>query len=101
MSKTPPFTIGSVPSPSWRPCTKSRISVRAEPIPRRTTEENSFTIQLSPEATLNPAAAIRRRASTPAWYQVELLAAIQARQAGACTSANAWKLGPSARIRHA
>jgi hypothetical protein len=44
---------------------------------------------------------MRLRASTPAAYQVVPLAATHLRQAPMCTSARAWKLAPSARIRQA
>ena len=43
--------------------------------PCRTAGESSFTAQESPAATSNPAAAIRRRASTPAWYHESPVAA--------------------------
>ena len=71
---------------------------RLVPLPTRTAEENSFTAHVSPRATSNPAALIRRRASTPAWYQELPVLATQPCHALTFTSASAWKLEPSARI---
>ena len=44
---------------------------------------------------------MRRRASTPAWYQELPVAATQAVQPVTLISASAWNAGPSARIRFA
>ena len=74
---------------------------RAGPTPLVAVDGNSLTIQLSPSVTSKPAAAIRRRASTPASYQVELFAETQERQPPVLISARGWKFGPSARIRQA
>ena len=48
-----------------------------------------------------PAAAIRRRASTPASNHVRPVARTQFCQVAQWISAIAWKRGPSARMRHA
>ena len=71
---------------------------RLAPVPTRTADDSSFTAQVSPAATSNPAAAILRRASTPAWYQELPVLATQLPQAVKFTSARAWKPGPRARI---
>src|SRR5204863_8007907 len=67
---TAPFTKGPSPPASYSPRTRSRRFFRALPVPVRTAEEDSFTAQVSPAATSNPCAAMRRRASTPASYQL-------------------------------
>src|SRR5262245_42200457 len=67
------------------------------PLPTRTADENSFTAHESPAPTSNPAAAIRRRASTPASYQEPPVLVTQPSQAPTFTSASAWKLPPRAR----
>ena len=99
--QTIPLAVGSVPSPSKRPCTKLRASARAVPLPCRTAEENSFTAQVSPRVTSKPAAVMFFLASTPAWYQVPPPSVTQVPQADMLISARAWKFDPSARIRHA
>src|SRR5438045_2726226 len=66
---TPPLTSGPA-SPAYSPCTRSRRFRRALPVPARTAEEDSLTIHVSPAPTSKPCAAIRRRASTPASYQL-------------------------------
>ena len=57
--------------------------------------------QLSPTATSKPAAAILRRASTPAWYQVDPVLATHFCHVVRWISASAWNAGPSARMRSA
>src|SRR5215471_14866800 len=74
---------------------------RAAPLPWRTADESSFSAHVSPAATSYPAAAIRRRASTPAAYQSPPFAFTHAVQPVTLISASAWNDGPSARIRHA
>src|SRR4051812_42113170 len=66
---TPPLTSGPA-SPVYSPCTRSRRLRRALPVPVRTADEDSLTIHVSPAATSKPCATIRRRASTPASYQL-------------------------------
>src|SRR4051812_40859991 len=97
VTNTTPFTEGP-PSPSYRPCTRSRMFCLLAPIPTRTAEESSLRAHASPAATSKPAAAIRLRASTPAAYQVLPVLETHADHAVTFTSASAWKLGPSARI---
>ena len=74
------------------------MSCRLVPEPTRTADESSFTAQVSPAATSKPAAAILRRASTPAWYQELPVLVTHPCQAVTFTSARAWMLAPSARI---
>ena len=81
-----------------RPRTRSRAFCRSLPEPTRTDDGNSFTAHVSPAETSKPAAAIRRRASTPASNQVELFWATHLCQPAQLISASAWKFGPSARI---
>jgi len=63
-----------------RPCRKSSAFRRAEPVFLRTADESSFSVQLSPAAVSNPAAAIRWRAASPASNQEPPPAATQALQ---------------------
>ena len=74
---------------------------RAAPVPCRTADESSFSAQVSPAATSYPAAAIRRRASTPAAYQSPPFEATHDVQPVTLISSSAWNRGPSARIRQA
>ena len=66
---------GPSPPASKSPRRNSRRFARWFPSFRRIAEVTSFSAQVSPLVTSNPAAAILRRASTPAWYQVALLLA--------------------------
>src|SRR6476620_11981610 len=74
--KTTP-RVGGVPSPAYSPWTKSRTWARVVPAFARTEDGNSFTAQVSPFVTANPADSIRCRASTPAAYHVDEFAATQ------------------------
>src|SRR3954451_7708264 len=67
---TAPFTAGPAPPASWSPRTRSRRFFRALSVPWRTADDDSLTAQMSPAVTSNPCAAMRRRASTPASYQL-------------------------------
>src|SRR5438874_13715484 len=98
---TTPLADEIVPSPTKKPCTKSRASWRAVPLPCRTPEPNSFTAQVSPCVTSKPAAAMFFRASTPAWYQEPPPSVTQLPQADMLISARALKFDPSARIQPA
>ena len=74
------------------------MSLRLVPVPTRTADENSFTAHESPALTSKPAAVMRWRASTPAWYQELPVLVTQPCHALTFTSASAWKFEPSARI---
>src|SRR5512132_737867 len=78
-TNTIPFAAGP-PAPVYRPRTRSRRFWRAAPAPVRTAEDDSLTAQVSPAPMSKPCTAIRRRASTPASYQVLPLAAIHRAQ---------------------
>src|SRR5690348_10623327 len=70
MTYTTPLTAGPSPPASYSPRTRSRRFLRAFPVFSRTADDASLTAHVSPAVTSKPCAAIRRRASTPASYQL-------------------------------
>ena len=101
MTNTTPRVGGPSPAASKSPRRNSRRFARWFPSFRRIADVTSLSAQVSPRVTSNPAAAILRRASTPAWYQVAPLLATHFCQVVRWISAIAWNAGPSARIRSA